>query len=148
MGVFGTIVHDLHLLVRLVAGRTGQSSAALLDSGMLQSALESGARTGYDGHKRRKESKVHAVVDRVGHLLALIVIPADAQDHSHLAALAEAIQAATGERCEEVYVDQGDIGAQTSVYAAAPGIRMEIAQQLRASSRPGIAMGRLDVCHL
>jgi hypothetical protein len=44
------------------------------------STLESGARGGYDGSKRKKGSKVHAVVDTLGHLLALRVGPADEQD--------------------------------------------------------------------
>ena len=35
------------------------------------------ARPGYDGHKRRKGSRVLAAVDTLGHLLALVVAPAN-----------------------------------------------------------------------
>ena len=62
-GSFEALVHDLRLLLRLEQGRDGQPSAAILDTRVLQSSPESGARAGYDGHKRRKESKVHAAVD-------------------------------------------------------------------------------------
>ena len=72
-GAFDALVADLRLLLRLGAGRSGQPSAVLLDSRTLQSTPESGARAGYDGHKRRKGSKVHAAVDTLGHLLALHV---------------------------------------------------------------------------
>jgi transposase len=125
-GVFEAIVHDLRLLLRLAAGRSGQPSAAILDSRTVQSTPESGARAGYDGHKRRKGFKVHAAVDTLGHLLALVVTPADEQDRTQVAALAEAAQAATGERVEVAYVDQGYTGEQPAADAAAHGIRLEV----------------------
>ena len=125
-GVFEAIVHDLRLLLRLAAGRSGQPSAAILDSRTVQSTPESGARAGYDGHKRRKGSKVHAAVDTLGHLLALVVTLADEQDRAQVAALAEAAQAATGEHVEVAYVDQGYTGEQPAADAAAHGIRLEV----------------------
>src|SRR5258706_9083447 len=75
VGVFAAVVHDLRLLLRLAAGRSGQPSAAILNSRTVQLTPESGARAGYDGHKRRKGSKGHAAVDTLGHLLALVVTP-------------------------------------------------------------------------
>ena len=71
-------------LLREFAGRKGQPTAMVLDSRTLQSTPESGARAGYDGAKRRKGSKVHAVVDTLGHLLALHVTPADEQDRAQI----------------------------------------------------------------
>jgi hypothetical protein len=38
----------------------------ILASRTIQSTLESGARAGYDGAKRRKGAKVHAAVDSLG----------------------------------------------------------------------------------
>src|SRR5262245_60132525 len=70
-GTFAAIVADLRLLLRLAQGRSGQPSAAILDSRTLQSTPESGARAGYDGHKRRRGAQFHAAVDTLGHLLAL-----------------------------------------------------------------------------
>src|SRR5436189_5529858 len=58
-GVFEAIAHDLRELLRVAAGRHPQPTAAILDSRTLQSTPESGARSAYDGAKRRKGSKVH-----------------------------------------------------------------------------------------
>lgn len=66
-GVFEQITHDLRMLLRLVAGRHEQPSAAVLDARTLQGSIESGKRSGYDGHKKRKGSKVHLAVDTLGH---------------------------------------------------------------------------------
>ena len=74
-GCFEALVHDLRLLLRVLHGRAPQPTAAILDARVLQSSPESGARAGYNGHKRRKGSKVHAAVDTLGHLLALVVTP-------------------------------------------------------------------------
>src|SRR5512133_329461 len=106
-GVFEALVQDLRELLRIAAGRAEQPSAAVLDSRTLQSSPESGARAGYDGAKRKRGSKVHMAVDTLGHLLALRVTPADAQDRAQVEALAEQVQAVTGEHVELAYVDQG-----------------------------------------
>jgi len=125
-GVFETMVHDLRLLLRVAAGRPGQPSAAILDSRTLQSTPESGARAGYDGHKRRKGSKVHAAVDTLGHLLAVHITPADAQDRAQVDQLSAAVQAVTGETVEVAYVDQGYTGQEPADAAQAHGIRLEV----------------------
>ena len=83
--------------LRRAAGRDGQPTAAILDSRTIQSTPESGAAAGYDGYKRRKGRKVHVAVDTLGHLLALLVTPANAQDRAQVAPLAAAVQEATGE---------------------------------------------------
>jgi transposase len=125
-GSFEAIVHDLRALLRLAAGRAPEPTAAILDSRTLQSTPASGDRAGYDGAKRRKGSKVHAAVDTLGHLLALHVTPADAQDRAQVAELAEAVQAATGQSVEVAFVDQGYTGEQAEADAAAQGIRLEV----------------------
>ena len=66
-GVFEAITHDLRMLLRLVAGRHEQPTAAGLDARTLQGRIESGQRRGYDGHKQRKGRKVHLAVDTLGH---------------------------------------------------------------------------------
>jgi transposase len=125
-GVFAAVVHDLRTLLRLDVGRTGQPSAAILDSKTLQSTPESGGRAGYDGHKRRKGSKLHAAVDTLGHLLALHVTPADAQDRAQVETLAAAVQEATGETVQVAYVDQGYTGEEPAAAAERQGIRLEV----------------------
>ena len=125
-GCFDAIVHDLRVLLRLAAGRAPEPTAAVWDSRTLQSTPESGGRAGYDGAKRKKGSKVHAAVDTLGHLLALHVTPANAQDRAQVAALADAVQAATGESVEVAFVDQGYTGEEPAAEAAARGIRLEV----------------------
>ena len=125
-GVFEQLVHDLRMLLREAADRPPHPTAAVLDSRTLQSTPESGARAGYDGHKRRKGSKAHAAVDTLGHLLALVVTPANVQDRAQVAALAAAVQAATGQTVEVAFVDQGYTGERPAAAAAAEGIRLEV----------------------
>ncbi len=125
-GVFEAIVSDLRMLLREIENRAPNPRAAILDSRTLQSSPESGGRAGYDGHKRKKGSKVHLVVDTLGQLLALLVTPANEQDRAQVANLAEAMQEATGETIEVAYVDQGYTGEQAAEDAAERGIRLEV----------------------
>src|SRR5919198_3787963 len=124
-GAFEAIVHDLRALLRVAQGRTAQPSAALFDARTLQSTPESGGRAGYDGHKRKKGSKVHMAVDTLGHLLALLVTPADAQERAQVERLAAAVQEATGETVEVAYVDQGYTGEAPAETAPAHCITLE-----------------------
>jgi transposase len=123
---FEAMVHDLRELLRWAAGRNAQPSAAIFDSATRQSTPESGHRAGYDGYKRRKGSKIHVAVDTLGELLAVLVTPADAQDRDQVAALAAAVQEATGETVELAFVDQGYIGEEPTADAAKHGIRLEL----------------------
>ena len=125
-GVFEDIAHDLRRVLRLAEGRDPEPTAAVLDGRTLQSSPESGARAGYDGHKKRKGSKVHAAVDTLGHLLALVVTPANEQERAQVAELAEAVQEATGEAVEVAFVDQGYTGEEAQEAAGAQGIRLEV----------------------
>ena len=125
-GCFEAMVHDLRALLRWTAGRADDPTAVILDGRTVQSTPESGARAGYDGHKRRKGSKTHAAVDTLGHLLALHVTPANAQERDQVARLAAAVQDATGEAVEVAFVDQGYTGDEPAAEAAAHGIRLEV----------------------
>ena len=113
-GVFEEMIHDLRVLLRLSEGRAPDPTAAILDSRTLRSTPESGSRGGYDGHKGKKGSKVHAAVDTLGHLLALRVSPANEDDREEVTKLAEEIQQATQENVEVAYVDQGYKGERAS----------------------------------
>jgi transposase len=125
-GVFEALVHDLRMLLREIDGRAPQPSAAIFDARTLQSSPESGARAGYDGHKRRRGSKVHIAVDTLGQLLALLVTPANEQERAQVAELAEQVQEVTGESVEVAFVDQGYTGEQAAEDAQAHGIRLEV----------------------
>src|ERR687889_709743 len=121
-GCFEALADDLRAVLRLAAGRAEEPSAAVLDSRTLRSTPESGARAGWDGHKRTRGSKLHLAVDTLGHLLALRVTPANENDRAAVAELAEAVQDATGESVEIAYVDQGYTGDRPAEAAAAHGI--------------------------
>lgn len=81
-GCFEALAEDLRRVLRVAAERKAQPSAAILDSRTLRSSPESGTRAGYDGAKRKKGSKLHMAVDTLGHLLALHVTPASADDRT------------------------------------------------------------------
>jgi transposase len=125
-GCFEAMAHDLRLLLRLAAQRAGTPSAVILDSRTLQSTPESGARAGFDGHKKRKGSKLHAAVDTLGHLLALKVTPANEQDRAQVAELSKAVQEVTGQSVEIAFVDQGYTGEQAAADAAQAGLKLEV----------------------
>lgn len=123
-GCFEAIVADLRVLIRLAQGRAPEPSASIFDSRTLQGTPESGQRAGYDGHKKRKGSKVHLAVDTLGEFLALVVSPANVQDRAQVGDLAAAAQAATGETVEVSFVDQGYTGATAEQAANECGIQL------------------------
>lgn len=131
-GCFEALVHDLREILRLAAGREPTPTAVILDSRTLQSTPESGGRAGYDGAKKRKGSKVHLAVDTLGHLLALVVTPANEQDRAQVAELAEAVQKVTGETVALAFVDQGYTGDQPAAAAEAHRIRLEVVKHTEA----------------
>ena len=131
-GCFEHLVQDLRAMLRLAAGREAQPSAAVLDSRTLRSTPESGARAGYDGAKRKKGSKLHMAVDTLGHLLALHVTPATADDRGEVGRLAEAVQEATGASVEVAYVDQGYTGERPAEAAQEHGIKLEVVKLAEA----------------
>ena len=131
-GVFEEMIHDLRVLLRLSKGRASEPKVAILDSRTLGSTPESGPRGGYDGHKSKKGSKVHAAVDTLGDLLALRVSPANEDDRQEVRKLSEEIQWATGENVELAYVDQGYTGERAAGLAAEEGIRLEVVKHEEA----------------
>jgi transposase len=125
-GVFEALVHDLRAVLRLAADRAPEPSAMVLDARTLQSSCESGGRAGYDGAKRRRGSKVHMAVDTLGHLLALRVTPANAEDRAQVGEVVQAVQELTGEKVEVAYVDQGYTGEAAAAAAAEHGVKLEV----------------------
>jgi transposase len=125
-GVFEGMVHDLRELLRMVQCRTPEPTAAIFDSRTLQSTPESGHRSGYDGAKRKKGSKIHVAVDTLGNLLALHVTPANEQDRAQVKKTAKAVQKVTGKSVELAYVDQGYTGEKPAEAAKKQGIELEV----------------------
>lgn len=89
-----------------------------------QSTPETGRRAGWDGHRRRRGSKVHLAADTLGNLLAAVVMPADAQGREQVGRLAEAVQQATGESVEAASVDQGYRSDEAAQEAARYGTQL------------------------
>jgi transposase len=120
------MVHDLRRLLRVPTGKHAEPSAAILDGRTLQSTAESGSRAGWDGHKRRRGSKVHLAVDTRGYLLTLLVTPANEQERDQVAQLTEQIQQVTGESVQVAFVDQGYTGDDAAQAAAEYGIELVV----------------------
>jgi transposase len=125
-GVFEAMVNDWRQLLGVAAGSKEQPSAVILDSRTLPSSPERGARAGYEGATRRKGRKTHRAGDTLGHLLALLVTPASAQDREEVAQVAQQVQAITDQAGEVALVDQGSTGEQPLEAAAAQGIRLAV----------------------
>jgi len=131
-GVFEQIAHDLRMIGRALAERAPDPTAAIFDARTLQSTPESGARAGFDGHKKKNGSKIHIAVDTLGHLLALHVSPADLQERDFAAGLAEAVQEVTGGTVKVAFVDQGDTGEATATDVAEQGVELIVVKHTEA----------------
>jgi transposase len=131
-GVFEQIAHDLRVILRVFAERAPDPSAVIFDARTLQSTPESGGRAGYDGHKKRNGSKLHAAVDTLGNLLALHVSPANNQERDFAGGLAEEVQAVTGGTVEVAFVDQGYTGESTAEDAAEHGVELIVVKHHEA----------------
>ncbi len=129
---FERMCHDLRELLRVALGRSPQPSTTILDSRTLQSTLESGARAGYDGYKRRKGSKVHIAVDTLGTLLALKITPANEQDRAQVAELTQRVQEVTGDSIQTAYVDQGYTGENPAAAAAQNAVDLVVVKLAEA----------------
>jgi transposase len=130
--VFEQAAHDLRVLLRLAKDRNAVSSAVIFDGRTLQSTPESGTRAGYDGHKKKKGSKVHVAVDTLGHLLAMVVTPANEQERAQVAALAQEVQIVCNQAVELAYVDQGYTGEKAAEAAQQHKIQLEVVKHTEA----------------
>lgn len=125
-GCFENIVHDLRELLRIAAGKNPQPTTTIYDGQTLQGTVESGKRAGYDGHKKKTGSKVHAAVDSLGHLMALVVTPANEQERHQVAELSRQVQEVTGKSVRLAWVDQGYTGPEAAAAASKHGIELEV----------------------
>ena len=140
-GAFEAMAHDLRALLREAAGRDPDPSAVVLAARTRRGTPESGHRAGYDGHKKTKGSKAHAAVATLGHLLALRVAPADAQERAEVGERAEAVQEATGWNVELAWVDQGYTGDDPLEEAEARGIELAVVR-LREAKKGVVLLPR------
>ena len=130
--VFEDAAHDLREMIRLGMERGPHPTAVIMDGRTLQSTPESGARAGFDGHKKKQGSKVHVVVDTLGRLLTLIATPANEQERAQVAVLAHNVQQVCGQSVQLAFVDQGYTGEDAAQAANEQGIRLEVVKHTEA----------------
>jgi transposase len=71
-------------------------------------------------------------VDTLGHLLALLLSPANEQERTYVGELADRVQQATGESVQIAFVDQGYTGERPSEEAEAHDITLEVVKHEEA----------------
>jgi putative transposase len=97
--------------VRLVEGRNRQPSAAIIDSQSVKSTACSEER-GYDAGKKVNGRKRHILVDTIGLLLRVMVLPANIQDRDGARQLLTAFFAQSARRrVKHIWADGGCAGA-------------------------------------
>jgi len=131
-GVFEQIAHDLRVILRVFHDKNHQPTAVIFDARTVQSTPESGARAGYDGHKKKNGCKVHLAVDTLGYLLALQVTAANEQERAIVGELAEKVQEVTGSTVQIAFVDQGYTGELAAEEASHEGIELLVVKHHEA----------------
>ena len=129
---FEAAAHDLRQVLRFTQERASQPTAVILDGRTLQSTPESGGRARFDGHKKKRGSKVHLAVDTLGHVLALVTTPANEQERAQVAALAREVQKVCQQSVQVAFVDQGYTGPDAAQAAEEQGIRLEVVKHSEA----------------
>ena len=110
-GLWAAIHTHLREFVRLVAGRKRHASAAIIDSQSVKSSETSDER-GYDAGKKVNGRKRHLLVDTLGLLLRVMVLPANIQDRDGAKQLLAAFFAqAPRRRVQHIWADGGYAGA-------------------------------------
>lgn len=132
-GCFENMLHVSRIFSRVQQCKNAEPSAVILDSRTLQSTPESGHRAGFDGAKKRKGTKVHIVVDTLGHLLTLLSTPANEQDRKQVHELCLKVQEITGGSVEVAFVDQGYTGEQPNQDAESANVDLIVVKRPEAS---------------
>lgn len=125
-GTWLLVNHALRALVRTEDGRDPEPSAAVLDSQTVRSDAH-GGEVGYDAGKKTKGRKRFIVVDTMGLLLAVVVVPANVPERSGAQSLLEPLMQALG-KLRKLWVDGGYSGPDFAgwVQAQAPSLQVEV----------------------
>lgn len=110
-GLWKQIHTHLREQVRLTEGRKPQPSAGIIDSQTVKSSEVSDER-GYDAGKKINGRKRHILVDTIGLLLLVMVLPANIQDRDGAKQLLAAFfNQKTHRRVKHIWADGGYAGA-------------------------------------
>jgi putative transposase len=110
-GLWEAIHTHLREHIRLLDGRQRRASAAIIDSQSVRSSEASGER-GYDAGKKINGRKRHLLVDTLGLVLMVMVLPANIQDRDGARQLLSAFfaRAPRGRRVRHIWADGGYAG--------------------------------------
>jgi putative transposase len=109
-GLWEAIHTHLREHVRLIEGRKRQPTAGILDSQSVKST-ESSDERGFDAGKKINGRKRHLLVDTLGLVLRVLVLPANLQDRDGARQLlAPFYQTTAGRRCQHLWADGGYAG--------------------------------------
>lgn len=141
-GVWARIRQELVARERRRLGREPSPSVALIDSQSVKTAGP-GAERGYDGNKKTKGRKRHAITDVNSLLLAVLITAANVHDATAAARMIE--QAGLKERCPRLELIRADAayqGKRLKRAAASIGCRMEISRRDKNSQGFSLEKGR------
>lgn len=131
------VLESLHSRLRAFAradeGRRCRPTAAILDSQTVRSAGLA-EQAGYDGAKKTKGRKRFLLVDTLGHVLGIAVLPADVPERSGAKALLGGVLASPT-WLQRLYVDGGFSGPDFAGYVTElkPGLEVEMVKRSDAS---------------
>jgi len=131
-GLWERIHAHLREHLRQLAGRKRHASAAIIDSQSVKSTECSDAR-GYDAGKNVNGRKRHVLVDTLGLILLVLVLPANIQDRDAARQLLERFYGPQRRRCvRHIWADGGYAGALVAWAAAHWHCVVEIVKRTEA----------------
>ncbi|MGE3311764.1 MAG: IS5 family transposase [Limisphaerales bacterium] len=116
----------LRALVRTEDGRDPEPSAAVVDSQTVRSDAH-GGEVGYDAGKKTKGRKRFIIVNTLGLLLGVVVVPADVPERSGAQSLLESLTPALG-KLRKLWADGGYSGPEFAdwVRQRLPKLQVEV----------------------